>query len=267
MDVNKITIRRVIGSEQEIVIPIQTNYDFLDRTSSIIEYEKKAIKESINQVKDFEIARFEHSKDTTTQRTDINYNFFFVNSSSNISNAVWENSYLTQGFTPNEVYYYSDSFKRSFFKLDLYDTTNQKKQTNYLTLIIPVQQGFTTGATVGYQQQQIKMPKFKLDFLGDKEGFFIYWLKKKDFLDINTFYMTAKFFDAKNGVFVKMMNRPQSTLLTNNKFNFNQELYYYYKIILNYSDYTYKVYDINTGTDILTGAENNPINWYEYINP
>jgi hypothetical protein len=79
--------------------------------------------------------------------------------------------------------------------------------------------------------------------------------------------MTAKFVDGKQGVFVKMMNRQQSTLTGVNKFNFNQELYYYYKVILDYSDYTYKIYDINTGTDLLVGDEQNPINWYEYLNP
>ena len=79
--------------------------------------------------------------------------------------------------------------------------------------------------------------------------------------------MTAKFFDAKQGVFVKMMNRPQSTLSGVNKFNFNQSLYYYYKVILDYSDFTYRIFDINTGTDVLVGDSNNPINWYEFINP
>jgi hypothetical protein len=52
----------------------------------------------------------------------------------------------------------------------------------------------------------IKKPYFVLDYVGDKEGFFIYWLKKRTFLDIKTFYMTAKFYDAKKGIFVKMMN-------------------------------------------------------------
>lgn len=267
MNVNKITIRQNLTNEQELVIPIQMNFDFLDRNNAIEEFEKQAIKNSINQVKDFEVARFEHHKDILTEKTDINYNFFFVNSASTVNNAVWSNSYITQGFTPAEVYYYTNSFRKSFFKLDLYDSTNQKQQTNYITLIIPVQQGAKTATTVGYKTQEIKVPSFKLDFIGDKEGFFIYWLKKKDYLNINTFYMTAKFFDAKNGFFVKMMNRPQSTLTGVNKFNFNQEKYFYYKVILDYSNYTYKIYDINTGTDVLVGNETNPINWYEYLNP
>jgi hypothetical protein len=105
--------------------------------------------------------------------------------------------------------------------------------------------------------------------LGDLEGYFIYWLKKRDFLDIREFYMTAKFFDGKNGFFIKMMNRPQSTLTGINKFNFPQELYYYYKVILDYTNYTYKVYDINNPNipPIQIGDSSSPIKWYEYINP
>ena len=88
---------------------------------------------------------------------------------------------------------------------------------------------------------------------------------KKDFLNIDTFYMTAKFFDAKAGFFIKMMNEPQSNLTGVNQFSFPQEDYFYYKVVLDYSDYTYKVFDTKTNTEI--GDSQNPIKWYEYINP
>ena len=267
MTVNKYKILLPKTTDKEIVIPIEMNWDFLDRGDSLIDYEKKAINEVINEDKDFEVARFEHHQNGQTSTTDINYVFNFVPNGATIANNLWSPSYTLQGFTPQEVYYYANSFTNSFFKLDLYDSTNQKLQTNYVTLILPTQQGMTTATTVGYATQNIKMPVFKLDFIGDKEGFFIYWLKKRDFLNINTFYMTAKFFDAKNGIFIKMMNRPQSSVVGINKFNFNQDLYFYYKVILDYSDYTYKVYDIQTGTDVLVGDSSNPIKWYEYINP
>ena len=56
----------------------------------------------------------------------------------------------------------------------------------------------------------VRKPKFVLDYVGDKEGFFLYWLKKRTFLDINTFYMSAKFYNAKTGQFTKLMtdNKP-----------------------------------------------------------
>ena len=77
--------------------------------------------------------------------------------------------------------------------------------------------------------------------------------------------MTAKFFDAKIGAFIKMMNAPQHTLVGINKFNFPPDQFFYYKVILNYSDFTYRVYDVVTGVEV--GNSLNPINWFEYLNP
>jgi len=268
MIVNKYKILlSTTNTDKEINIPIEMNWDLLDRSDSLVEYEEQTIKSVINQDKDFEVARFEHSQNVNSLTTDINYEFYFAPSGATSANTLWLTSYPVQGFTPTEIYYYSNSFKKSFFKLDLYDTTDLTKQTNYVTLILPTQQGVTSATTVGYTVNDIKTPVMKLDFVGDKEGFFIYWLKNTSFLNINTFYMTAKFFDAKTGIFIKMMNRPQSTLTGINKFNFPQEKYFYYKVILDYTNYTYKVYDINTGYDVLIGDSSNPIKWYEYINP
>ena len=72
---------------------------------------------------------------------------------------------------------------------------DEKKQINYLTLIIPTQQGLKMDAVMNRTPVKINKPKFILDYVGDKEGFFLYWLKKRNFLDIKRFYMTAKFFD------------------------------------------------------------------------
>jgi hypothetical protein len=284
MTVNKFKILLPREGETEINLPVEMTWDFLGRGDSLVDFEKNAIKQVINEDKDFEVARFSHSvyqtsnplTDSFTDFTDINYNFNFVPSGATSATTVWLPSYTVQGFTPDEVFYFRNQFKKSFFKLDFYDSTNEKEQTNYFTIIIPTQQGATTATTVGYTTQQIKTPIFKLDYIGDKEGYFIYWLKKKDFLNIDTFYMTAKFFDAKSGVFVKMMNRPQSTLTGISKFNFDQKLFFYYKVDLDYTNYTYKVYDLNNPAwwadpinTLLTrvGTQSNPINWFEYINP
>jgi hypothetical protein len=103
-----------------------------------------------------------------------------------------------------------------------------------------------------------------LDYIGDKEGFFIYWLRKREYIDISRFFMSAKFFDAKLGVYVKMCNTPQSAIP--NPFTFNGDNYFYYQVNLDYITKTYEVY----GTSNLVqrvGTENLPIKWYEYVNP
>jgi hypothetical protein len=157
--------------------------------------------------------------------------------------------------------------------LDFYDTPDEKQQTNYLTIILPTQQGLMMETQMQRTLVNIRKPQFVLDYVGDKEGFFVYWLKKRNFLNINTFYMTAKFFNAKTGQFTKMMtgrgtssvdltNGPQFNL-RGNKFAFDNTQFFYYTVRLDYETQTYQVFNTSgqrVGTNI-------PIKWYEYVNP
>ena len=254
---------------QGLQLPLEMKWDFDGRNDSIEVYEDEILETVIGVPTDYEILRFSHNEHLNSQLTDINYQFNFFSgnpitvTSSTISN--WVNSYLAEGYSTDDLYYYRRPFTKSFFKLDFYDTPNTTTQINYLTIIIPTQQGDTmTGSIspiVPFNNVKIKKPKFKLDYVGDKEGFFLYWLRKKDFLDISTFYMSGKFFNANKGEFVRMMNRPQSLLP--NKFIFNSDEYFYYKVELNYSGKTYQVTDYNNSRIGTT----TPILWYEYINP
>lgn len=259
----------VIGQlDQHIDIPVEIKWDFEGRDDSIDDYEKKVIGEVAGSPYDFEVSRFSHEPYGPDSLTKINYNFYFYSgNSSQIQTSTsgnWGLSYLAEGFTPVELYYFANQFTNSFFKLDFYDTKESNTQKNYFTVILPVQQGLTETATLSSFKPpvQIKKPSMFLDFVGDKEGFFLYWLKKKDFLDINTFYMTAKFFDARLGVFVKMMTSPQATIVSN-KFNFDPSNYFYYKVVLDYTKTTYQVFN-SQNVRIGNGT---PIKWYEYVNP
>lgn len=261
---NKYKLVLTQNTDKEITLPIEIKWDFLGRSNDIDTYEERTVKEVLNSDKDFEVARFSHAV-WGNNFTDINYEFNFLPADSNpdsVKNLIWDSDYVIQGFTLKELYYFSNSFKRSFFKLDFYDTPSQSGQTNYFTIILPTQQGLTRSAKIGTENVKVVTPVFKLDFLGDKEGFFIYWLKKREFINKNTFYMSAKFFDGKNGVFVRMMNTEQGKI-GNNAFNFNIEKYFYYRVELDYKNFTYEVFDGN----VRFGTEDNPIKWYEYLNP
>ena len=183
----------------------------------------------------------------------------------------WELSYNSEGFSDKDIYYTTKPFQKSFFKLDFYDTKDGKTQKNYFTVILFANQSLDVlkSISVYLPDVNISVPKFKLDFVGQqKEGYFFYWLKSREFLNIDTFYMSAKFFNGSTGNFVKMINRSQlSPELSGNKFGFNGEKYFYYKVKLDYSDYTYQIFDYVNGSDIRVGYESKPINWYEYVNP
>lgn len=274
MTVNKYYIQRPINDEY-INLRVEMDWIGLGQDFAIAEFNEKAVDEVVGDPIDFEVNRFSHSEYNIGLDigTAIFYNFYFYGGPPTTPTNIldWVSSYQTIGYIPEEIYYIRSAFNNSFFKIDFYDLPDEKAQSIYLTVIIPTQQGFTeTANVVGLQDpQQIRIPSFKLDFLGDKEGFFLYWLKKRNFLDISTMYMTAKFYDAKIGKFRKMMNTPQSSLPVNSRYSFESAKYFYYKVELDYVTQTYQVYNMVNAPlpGPRVGYQSSPINWYEYVNP
>lgn len=268
MDANNSYRIRLTDSNKELKIPIQMKWDFMGRDESIDEYQTDVVKEVIGVPGDFEISRFSHKEFGIYNKTEINYQFYFYsgNQSSVSSSTItdWVDSYQGLGFTTKQIYYYEKPFTKSFFKLDFYDTSDTKTQTNYLTIIIPTQQGYFEKSTISsvLPTVNIRKPKYKLDFIGDKEGYFIYWLRDEQYYNLTTFYMTAKFFDARVGSFIPMINTPQSSL-NGNTFTFNASNYFYVKVNLDYDNYQYEVLDLNN----LRIGTTTPIKWYQYVDP
>jgi hypothetical protein len=257
-------------NDQSIDIPIEIKWDFQGHTDSIELYEDEVLEEIIGLPKDYEICRFAHDFYGIDRQSQLEYQFYFFNGTSvDIPTSVdsdWEMSYRQAGFSINELYYKTNPIKKSFFKIDFYDSTSGLTQKNYFTIIIPTnsneRETITLNPVIG-TTAEIIIPNFILDYVFDKEGFFIYWLRDFEILKLSEFYMSVKFFDAKNGVFIRMMTVPQSQL-TGMKYLFNQDNYFYRKVNLDYSTFTYKVYDIITGLRVGNGT---PLQWYEYINP
>lgn len=258
MAVNNIRVEIVNQGGIDLQIPIEQSWDFQGQQQAIETYEATIIKQILNSDEDFEVTRFEHME-YDTNKSSMNYEFYLWDSVSSILGS-YENSY-TPKFDVSQIYYFQQPFTKSFWKLDLYTSPLNRDQEAYVTIILPVQQGFTqVGNLNGTTQVQIKKPKFSLDYIGDKEGFYIYWLKKRDFINIDEFYMTAKFFDGSTGQFVKMMNRPQ-----NNQTDFPSDEYFYYRVKLDYDVQKYQMFEYPVS--ILAGTVSNPIKWYEYVNP
>lgn len=249
------------------------------RGDMIREWEEEVIKDILNPINDFEVTKFAH-KDyiiINNLKTEINYEFNFFDYLTPPFNATitnWATDYENASFTDSEIYYFANSFKNSFFKLDFYDTNQTESQTNLLSIIIPTQQGLKEPGTIGPPLNQtaveVKKPKFVLDYTGaDKEGFYVYWLRDKNYLNTTEFYVSAKFFNAKKGQFIRMVNKPQSGIVGLGKFNVDKTELFYYKYVLNYDTYDYEVYTFSNaiGNIQRVGSPTDPIKWYEYVNP
>ena len=276
----------VSENNRYINLPININFDDVGRDDLVDVYQEEVLEQIINPVEDFETTRFSNKIWTAqngNQYTKLNEEFYFFNRLYNISATTvtinnWVSDYnfvdpsVYQNFSgitfnDKELYYFANSFSRSFFKLDFYDTANSETQKIMLTVIIPTQQGETRRTNIGTtqipQNVDIRKPIFNLDFVGDKEGYFIYWLKDTTYINLNEFYMSAKFFNAKTGQFVRMLNRPQT--LTPDRFNFPNNEFYYYKVVLDYNTYEYEIFN-TYGNQNRVGTDSNPIKWYEYVN-
>jgi hypothetical protein len=116
-----------------------------------------------------------------------------------------------------------------------------------------------TGELVVDPEESLKTPTFSLDYTGDKEGFFIYWYEDLSVLNIDTLYMTAKFFNGNTGQYTKFIINDQSTYLNQNLIPNND---FYYRVNFNYIN---KTYTISYTPSPL--ARINNIEWYEYLNP
>jgi len=191
--------------------------------------------------------------------------------------------YDYQGFLPKETYSITETFSKSFFKLDFYDTPIRSKQKLYMTLVInPINGNDIYRPTLKTSNQlpldqpdgryncnpdaekNTPTPFFELDPVNNSEGYHIYWLKEKTFLDLDVFFLQAKFFNAKTGLVTQFINTPQNEIP--NPFSFSKTDYFYYRVKLDQNRYTYTYYRTSDGLRV--GAEeSSPINFYQYFNP
>lgn len=192
--------------------------------------------------------------------------------------------YDFQGFTPEETYKSAKVFTKSFFKLDLYNSRERNSQKLFISIIInPINGVKIYRPTLSVQcpadeldgrwncrpqgEQFCPSPKFELDPVNNNEGYFIYWLKEKTFLDLDVFYMSCKFYNGKTGEVTQLLNTPQDVInaTTSQPYSISKEDYYYYRVVLNQERFTYTIYNVGSGTRV-GETENNPINFYQYFN-
>jgi hypothetical protein len=283
MTVNKIQLTLPRDQDRVIQVPVMLNWELLDTENEITEIENQITAEVAGQPIDFETNRFSHSGHTRPIErsvnenpvaipgspdfiTDILYEFYFfsggtLDGTTSVNN--WVPDYRAAGFNTDEIYYFSNGFRNSFFKLDFYSSPVESNQTNYLTVILPTTQGERMPVVMQGLDVTIKKPRYRLDWVGDKKGYFIYWVKTRTYVDIDTFYMSCKFWDAKTGTFIRMINRPQA-LQNINTYSPNQVFNFYYQVRLDYPTQTYTVYDTISFDRVGTSV---PIKWYEYIDP
>ena len=235
--------------DKGINIPINMNWDFLDREDSLNLYEEQIITEIIGEPENYETARFSYP-----------YPFSYVFNFKNSGDTDWVNSYVESGrFTQNQVLNKSNPFMKSFFKIDLYDSSNTRRRRNFLTVILN-KKNDTTNVDLGNNlgTGKLSIPTYSLNPLTNPEGFYLYWFENPDILNLTKLYMTVKFFDGSTGEFTTFTTKKQTESATPYRLTTD---YFMREVNFNFTQQTYTINNLQSQTALST------LNWYEYKNP
>jgi hypothetical protein len=202
--------------------------------------------------------------------------------------------YNFQGFENVEIGSSNVDIVKSFFKLDFYNVPNRTEQKFYMSNVINYVKGekvktqcisldcittppwsqynlvgpsdnvtdTLTGRLIYDTTMDIRLPEFHFDMDVNDSGYFFYWLKESTYLNINTFFMSAKFFNGRDGRVTRFTNVLPTSLP--NPTSFDPALNMYYKLILDKNNFTYWIEDL-LGNRV--GTNTTPIEFWEYINP
>ena len=210
-------------------------------------------------------------------------------------------AYNFQGYTNEEIAANTSDLNKSFFKLDFYDKVDKPKQKFYMSSLFSPIRGnrlnldsidldcdyggaanadwttlgmnepdspitnMSNGSIIYDTTRDVLIPTFTLDMDNKSSGYFFYWLKNKELINIKHFFISAKFFNARDGVITRFLNQLPSTLPATKMNSFDPIAYLYYRVQINQTNYTYKVLDL-TGIRVGTSPAT-AIKYWEYINP
>ena len=292
MSANRIQIKTTTA-KKKITIPIGQAFDGLGREQLINIYEEVEQQDHINLPQDYETTQYAHDNPND------DYNMFYKFRFFNTGTTVYDDSYQTLGFTTRDLATNKKSFINSFIKLDFFDSPLRNKQKIMFSMIIPSNNSIkdymvpvdpvtdpieyfsqiSNGAVAPnvFWKQGVYEPQMRLGpNIGKNEGYYIQWLKERTLFELNTFYVGCKFFDAKNGKVVRMINQPNNPPTTG---VYDYLDYFYYQLVLDIKTnntlpkYNYKFRQFNrflwdndmTGSP--KGTQLAPVMFYEYINP
>lgn len=226
------------------------------------EMERDLLNDIINPVQNFETVRYIHKSyvSTTTNilQSDIWFQFFFI------SGNTYVQDYEPTGLTSRENARMLRQTTESFFRLEFFKTPNNEAPDRLnRRLVFAKNLSLPLGEKFYYTplRDYIFKPFFMGSNYKNKENMYLFWFQNDSALNEenltgNTFYMTAKFFNAENGTITDFVT-------SNLSGEVNETTNMYYKMVIDRTDYSYQIYryDGNDGSRI--GKRGDPIIFYE----
>ena len=269
--------------DYNIIINQETDFQMnLGWEESLAQFEEEVLEDIINPIDNYETVRYVHSPysgitvNTGDTQTDIWYDFKFIDSTSGYTNGT---DYTLVGITVDENAKMLKQSTESFFRLEFFKTPLISGTTYEPPTRINRKLAFAKNLSLPIGEKyfytpindNIHVPVFMGSNYKNKENMYIFWFQDDTVLNDsvlsgNTFFMTSKFFNAKDGTIMDF---------TTTGLTIDQEVVeyrdMYYKVNINKNDYSYKIYRYTGGTttetdrvgNISGGTINNAIKFYE----
>ena len=255
-------------------VDFQTNAGWEE---SLIAYEDELLNKVTNPIENYETVRYIHTPYNSSgiTQTDIWFYFYFIDNNNLYDNGL---DYNLVGITSQENEHMLKQSTESFFRLEFYKTpgtvTNDiltceppsrinRKLVFAKNLSLPLGEKYFYSVLNGY----VHLPVFQGSNYENKENMYFFWFADESVLTEtnlsgsttgNTFFMTAKFYNAKDGSILDFTN---SGFTSGHTLNESTDMYY--QVDIDKTDYSYYVYSFNGTKGNRIGLTENPIKFYE----
>jgi hypothetical protein len=255
---------KITKNSNNINLVLNVETDFLSNLGSeenLQQFEGEVLDDILNPIENYEVIRFIHEpysvNNNTNIQSDIWFYFYFL------SGTTYVQDYTSQGISSRENELMLKQSTDSFFRLEFYKTPGvvsgntltcesptrvNRKLVFSRNLSLPLGEKMFYTNLNGY----VHLPVFNGNNYRNKENMYLFWFDSEDVFSEtnlsgttsgNTFFMTAKFYNAKNGGIVDFTNSgfTQSHKVT-------EESDMYYQVDIDRTNHTYKIYNYNGTT-------------------
>jgi hypothetical protein len=233
---------------------------------NLSELEQESLDKIINIADNYETVRYIHNPYTSNYgiyQTDIWFYFYFTSGGTSYDGGL---DYSLVDITPEENSKLLRQSTESFFRLEFFKTPNNESPSRInRRLVFAKNLSLPLGEKVFYDKikDNIYVPVFMGSNYRNKENMYLFWFQDDTVLEEttltgNTFWMTAKFYNAKNG---DILDFTTTGLTTTQEVNETRDMYY--KVVIDNVNYTYDIYryDGNQGTKI--GESDDPVVFFQ----
>ena len=264
---------KILTSTNDLTISMNMEQDFktdLGWEEGALQMEEQILSEIINPIENYETVRYIHKPYIVTgatypsgfTQTDIWFSFYFLN-----SGATYVNDYEPTGLSNRENALMLKQTVKSFFRLEFFKTPNGvKPERTNRKLVFAKNLSLPLGEKYFHTDfnDYIFLPVFMGSNYRNKENMYLFWFQDESpfsgtTITGNTFWMTAKFYNAEDGSISDFVNKPNFTdTFSDNRVGTGvtkSVIFYeknslsgyteyedlYYKVTIDKSDYSYIV--------------------------